>query len=208
MLPLLHFHIRIIQVGGIEDGADVLAQIGDLTNARARHLEVKAELKATTELQVRVTTIATTTSLFFPPLVRIAVQSAVAGVGEVLWSPDVPAGVPEVKVDREEKEIVTMETVAKVGGVQGVFVREWGEEGKGQGQFNKPESLAVNGEEVFVCDSSNCRMQVFGLDGAFRREWGEEGEGQGQFFEPSSVAVHGEEVFVCESGNHRVQVFK
>ncbi len=45
------------------------------------------------------------------------------------------------------------------------FVTAWGGPGQGPGQFSDPTGLAVAGEEVFVADSRNGRIQVFGLGG-------------------------------------------
>ena len=91
--------------------------------------------------------------------------------------------------------------------MDGTFLRQWGSEGEGPGQFDYPSAVAVHGEEVIVCGRGNHRMQVFGLDGTYRRQWGTFGEGQGQFNGPAGVAVHGEEVIVCDSNNYRLQVF-
>ena len=38
--------------------------------------------------------------------------------------------------------------------VEGVFLRQWGSEGGGEG-------MCVSREEVFVCDQGNDRIQVF-----------------------------------------------
>ena len=47
----------------------------------------------------------------------------------------------------------------QVFGVDGSFVRQWGEEGDGAGQFENPDGIAVSEGEVFVsCDH---RVQVF-----------------------------------------------
>ena len=56
---------------------------------------------------------------------------------------------------------------------RGSFVRQWGSEGSGQGQFHYPHDVAVRKGEVFVSDFSNHRIQVFGVDGSFVRQWGE-----------------------------------
>jgi hypothetical protein len=42
-----------------------------------------------------------------------------------------------------------------------VFLRKWGAPGTGDGQFNAPASVAVQGHEVFVVDRINTRVQVF-----------------------------------------------
>ena len=181
-----------------------MGELCHLITARARHLEVIAQLEAKEELEVRVTTKASTTCVHVP---CERVQSAALGVGEVLWSPDLVDGVPEAKVKQSEKDVVTRETVPVKEGVQGVYVRGWGEEGEEEGQFNYPQSLTVHEEEVYVCDANSNCVQVFALDGTFRRAWGERGREEGQFRYPCGVVVHGEDVYVCDRNNNRVQVF-
>ena len=64
----------------------------------------------------------------------------------------------------------------QVFGLDGSFVRQWGTQGSGDGQFKYPSGLIVNGDEVLVIDYGNHRVQVFGLDGSFVRQWGGKGD--------------------------------
>ena len=66
--------------------------------------------------------------------------------------------------------------------------------------------MVVSGEEVFVTDYDNHRVQVFGLDGSYKRQWGGEGDGAGQFNYPDGIAVSEGELFVASK--HRIQVFR
>jgi DNA-binding beta-propeller fold protein YncE len=87
-------------------------------------------------------------------------------------------------------------------------VRKWGSQGEGNGQFRHPHGLAVDGEHVYVSDSSNHRIQVFSkADGAFVRKWGSKGQGDGQFLFPRGLAVDAGHVYVGDSANDRIQVF-
>ena len=61
-----------------------------------------------------------------------------------------------------------------------VFVAAWGVKGSAPGAFHDPTGIAVAGEEVFVADSRNGRIQVFDVDGNFLRSFGEPGEAIGQ----------------------------
>jgi hypothetical protein len=61
----------------------------------------------------------------------------------------------------------------------GVFNRLWGSNGSGQGQLKNPRGVAVAGQEVYVADESNHRIQVFSTGGSFLRMWGSNGSGQG-----------------------------
>jgi len=47
----------------------------------------------------------------------------------------------------------------------------WGMKGEGQGQFNLPHSIAVDGDLVYVGDRENSRIQIFDLQGRYLREW-------------------------------------
>src|SRR5262249_53425093 len=88
-----------------------------------------------------------------------------------------------------------------------VFVRTWGSSGTGDGQFNQPIGVDVHGDEVYVTDGFNSRVEVFNRSGAFLREWGNFGAGDGQLNQPAGVSVQGDEVFVTDFANNRVQVF-
>ena len=76
------------------------------------------------------------------------------------------------------------------------------------GRFYGPRDVAVAGEEIYVVDTGNERVQVFGLDGAFRRAFGGYGSALGQLIEPVGIAVAPDgRVYVADSGNGRISVF-
>lgn len=97
------------------------------------------------------------------------------------------------------------------------------------GIFRTPAGVAVAGDEVFVVEDGNRRVQVFDRDGTFLRAFGKGvdrtpgsatpdvcttlcgrgtgGSGPGALAAPKGVAVAGGEVFVVDSGNQRVSVF-
>lgn len=76
------------------------------------------------------------------------------------------------------------------------------------GLFFGPRGIAVVGEEIYVTDTGNERIQVFGKDGTFLRAFGGFGTGDGQLQEPTGI-VDGPEgnLYVADSGNARVVVF-
>ena len=49
----------------------------------------------------------------------------------------------------------------------GVFLRDIGIGGSGDGQLNEPTGLAISGDRLFVADTRNRRVAVFNLDGSF-----------------------------------------
>lgn len=87
------------------------------------------------------------------------------------------------------------------------FVAAWGGKGSATGQFNDPTGIAVAGDEVFVSDSRNGRVQVFDLDGRFKRQFGTPGRAPGQLGRPMNLTIHGDELYVAEYFNDRIQVF-
>jgi uncharacterized protein (TIGR03663 family) len=86
---------------------------------------------------------------------------------------------------------------------------EFGNSGKGQGQFTLPRGIVPDGAGSFyVADTGNHRVQKVDRAGKVIIAWGTEGTGDGQFKEPMGVAVDREgNVFVADTWNHRVQKF-
>jgi hypothetical protein len=66
----------------------------------------------------------------------------------------------------------------------GKFIRKWGTEGSGNGQFQDPNGVAVDSAgNAFVSDGDNNRIQKFTNTGKFIRKWGS--------FGSESIAVTG-----------------
>lgn len=89
-------------------------------------------------------------------------------------------------------------TRVRVFDANGAFVREWGQWGHGDSQFdlegatgNTMIGVSSKTNEVFVCDPGNARVQVFSTTGTFIRKWGQAGSLPGQFQagSPSAIAV-------------------
>jgi DNA-binding beta-propeller fold protein YncE len=117
-----------------------------------------------------------------------------------VWNlgPEVAITGLELPEDEYEKKRVDVAAVASFGTA-----------GSGNGQFNDPKNLAVDGQgQVYVIDTRNHRVQVFGADGQFLRTWGSEGNGPGQFQEPWGIAVdEAGNVYVADTWNHRIEKF-
>jgi len=47
----------------------------------------------------------------------------------------------------------------------------WGSAGTKEGELSEPTGITVVGDQVFVCEPNNQRIQVFDLDGKFLRQW-------------------------------------
>ncbi|OGR96999.1 MAG: hypothetical protein A2V88_09335 [Elusimicrobia bacterium RBG_16_66_12] len=90
-----------------------------------------------------------------------------------------------------------------------VFLLKWGTLGSGDGQFNAPHSLAVDGDgNVYVVDRDNHRIQKFTSDGTYLTQWGGAGTGNGQFDHPYGVAADASgNIYVADEHNSRIQKF-
>ena len=89
------------------------------------------------------------------------------------------------------------------------FLLKWGDFGSGDGQFNRPQSLAVDASgNIYVADSGNNRIQKFTNTGVLITAWGTWGSSDGRFSNPQGVAVGPSgDVYVMDSGNGRIQRF-
>lgn len=76
------------------------------------------------------------------------------------------------------------------------------------GTFFGPRDVAVSGDEVYVVDTGNERVEVFGPDGSFKRAFGGKGSGPGQLSEPVGITIGPDGlVYVADSSNARISVF-
>lgn len=78
--------------------------------------------------------------------------------------------------------------------------------GQGDGQFSRPQSIAIIDGELIVTDACNHRVVVFDLDGKWKRNMGSVGSGPGQFRFPYGMDLDSDgNLVICEFGNNRVQ---
>lgn len=91
----------------------------------------------------------------------------------------------------------------------GTFLREFGNRGTADGDFNFPTHICVdNAGHVVVTDSMNARVQIFDAAGSFRGQLGALGDGSGQFSRPKGAAVDGlGHVYVIDGMFDNVQIF-
>jgi tripartite motif-containing protein 71 len=93
---------------------------------------------------------------------------------------------------------------------QYVFVKKWGSNGTGDGQFQRPHDMDFDPEEqyLYTIDRDNARVQVFDKDGTFIMKWGSNGTGDGQFHTPYGVDVDSAgNVWIADRNNARIQKF-
>ena len=99
----------------------------------------------------------------------------------------------------------------------GKFLAKWGSKGDGDGQFNKPMGIAVDGNgNVYVSDCDSFlysyhrphRVQKFDSNGNFLAKFGTKAKDDGNLYFPLGVAVDlSGNVYVVDRGNHRIQKF-
>jgi len=93
---------------------------------------------------------------------------------------------------------------------EGKIVREIGNgRGDGDGQFNFPSYLAVDGKgNLYVNDAMNFRIQVFDQDGAFVRAFGEAGAEPGTFSRMKGIDLDSfGNLYVADAEHAVVQMF-
>lgn len=86
------------------------------------------------------------------------------------WESDIE-GAEDVAVDSKGNVYVVSNygEIHKYTG-NGSFIKKWGKQGIGKGEFMRPEAIAVDNEnKVYVADTGNNRIQVFDKDGKFLR---------------------------------------
>jgi DNA-binding beta-propeller fold protein YncE len=106
--------------------------------------------------------------------------------------------------DARSRSLFVVDTYAhdvKVFSPDGTLMRTFGRRGEEPGEFNFPTHAAIHGDELYVSDTMNARVQVLSTaDGAHRRTIGERGLYVGNLVRPKGVAVDAEgNVYVVES---------
>jgi DNA-binding beta-propeller fold protein YncE len=82
----------------------------------------------------------------------------------------------------------------------GVFVRQWGRKGTGDGEFDLVHDVALDKTgKVYVADRSNRRIQVFDGEGRFLAKWTATGSPWGLAYSEKENAI-----YMCDGENNRV----
>ncbi|MDP2209554.1 MAG: 6-bladed beta-propeller [Bacteroidota bacterium] len=84
-----------------------------------------------------------------------------------------------------------------------------GERGEEDGQFNFPQSAAVDKESnIYVVDAFNFRVQVFDKDGKYLRKFGQQGNVFGMFERPKGIALDSYgNIYVVDAMHNNFQIF-
>ncbi len=91
----------------------------------------------------------------------------------------------------------------------GYLVTRWGSYGKGQGEFDSPNQVAIDNVHgwLYVVERYNERIQKFTLDGTFLKKWGDEDKDE-QLNLPRRIAVDKDGfVYVSDARNYRIKKF-
>jgi hypothetical protein len=73
--------------------------------------------------------------------------------------------------------------------------------------FYRPVSLVLEGQELYLLESGDNRIQIFSLEGRWLRNIGRKGNGPGEFDSPSGLDVSGQQIYVADTFNSRIQIF-
>jgi hypothetical protein len=87
-------------------------------------------------------------------------------------------------------------------------VTRFGLRGAENGQFNFPTELRLAGQNLYVVDAMNFRIQVLDLAGKFQYALGIAGDAAGPVFRPKGIGVDSEgHLYVVEGLRGMVEVF-
>ena len=91
----------------------------------------------------------------------------------------------------------------------GEALRRWGEKGSEPGQLDRPSGMEFDsGDNLYIVDSGNNRVQKFTKDGRLLDAWGCYGVTEGRLDRPWGITLDAEGyVYVADWGNSRVQKF-
>ena len=165
-------------------------------------MSYKPNIKGTHKLHIEVEGQSISRSPF-----TIAVKSSVMKLGTRIATIDemeTPCG---VAISQNGEMLITERCCVSVFSPSGKKLRSFGEFGSGQGEFQQPHGIAVDGEgNILVADLKNHRIQKFTAEGKFLAAVGSIGGGHLQFNEPVDIAIHAQKIYVSDSGNQRIQV--
>jgi sugar lactone lactonase YvrE len=132
------------------------------------------------------------------------------GDGQFTYPPGVAVdGIGKIYVADSPDPFAANNARIEVFDSSGTFLFKFGTFGTGNGQFQIPFGVAVDGiGNIYVVDSTNNRIEVFDSSGTFLFKFGTFGTGNGQFGYPYGVAVDSTgKIYVADSANCRIQVF-
>jgi len=116
-----------------------------------------------------------------------------------------------IAVDSQAQRIFVTDTLRNqifVLDMQGKVLQKIGTGGSGEGEFNFPTELRLDGEDLLVVDAMNFRVQAFDRSGKFKYALGQVGGSVGYMFRPKGIGVDSEgHLYVVEGLGGMIQVF-
>jgi DNA-binding beta-propeller fold protein YncE len=116
-----------------------------------------------------------------------------------------------IAIDSPAQKIYVTDTLRQqiwVLDLQGNVMQKIGTAGAGDGQFNFPTELRLEGQDLLVVDAMNFRVQVLDRTGKFEYALGQIGDGSGYLFRPKGIGRDSEgHLYVVEGLSGMVQVF-
>lgn len=105
-------------------------------------------------------------------------------------------------VDRKRHRVVALS-------LKGEELFSFGGQGRGNGKFNIPLGIALDGKDrVYVLDSGNFRVQQLDENGNFLSEFGGVGDRHGLFSNPKGIAVDTDgHIYVTDAAFNNFQIF-
>ncbi len=93
---------------------------------------------------------------------------------------------------------------------EGMYIKNIGRGGHGDGEFNGPIAVTVNSkDELLVSDRENHRIQTFDPDGEYLFQFSSRHSGESELKYPTGIAVDAEDnIVVCNDWNNRVLMFR
>jgi len=92
--------------------------------------------------------------------------------------------------------------------MQGNVLAKFGKTGGGDGEFNYPTELRLDGANLVVVDAMNFRVQVLDRSGTFQYSVGQIGDNPGDLFRPKGIGIDSEDhLYIIDGLRAQVQVF-
>lgn len=85
----------------------------------------------------------------------------------------------------------------------GKKIYEWGTRGSDTADMLNPEDFAIFGNQIYITDSGNCRIQVFTLDGKYISGF----SNPGQLFFAKSISVDSQNIYIADSVQNSIFFF-
>jgi DNA-binding beta-propeller fold protein YncE len=116
-----------------------------------------------------------------------------------------------IAIDNEKHRIYIADTLKNAvyfADLEGNVLGYFGAKGNGPGQFNYPTEITIRGNDVYVVDAMNFRVQRFDKEGRFQMQFGRMGLSTGSIFRAKGVALdHEGNLYLADAYLDMVQVF-